>query len=683
MKNRNKKILICTGIYPPDIGGPATYSKLLFDELPQRGFAVDVLSFGEVRCWPKIIRHFFYFLKALKAGAKADVIFAQDPMSVGLPACLASFFLRKKFILKIVGDYAWEQFQNQKSKIKNQKFITPEDFQNKKFDFITELRRKVERWVAKRADKIIVPSEYLKKIVLMWGVEESKIKVIYNAFEFVGNPISHSKCKKSDFVVISAGRPVPWKGFETLKDLMPEIEKEIPEAKLIILQQESHEKVLRYLQEGDLFVLNTGYEGLSHQILEAMAAGIPVVTTNVGGNPELIENNHSGFLVEYNNKEQIKKAILDLYKSKELREKFIKNAKEKAKEFGKEKMINETIKILLAPLSGVKVLMISTDKKIFEENSEVRQRVVEYGKLVEKLYIMVLKRPFKLLKIGKDVKGFDLITAQDPFECGFIGWWLTKYFKAKLQLQIHTDFLSPFFWQESFKNKIRVLLAKFLIPRADCVRVVSERIKKSLVASGYTLKSITVLSVWVDVKKIQDSSIKTDLRQKYPQFDFIILMASRLSKEKNIGLAIEAMFDMVKDYPKTGLIIVGNGSERNALKLQITNYKLQKNIILEKWSEDITSYYKTCDLFLLTSNYEGYGRTLIEAAAAGCNIISSDIGVADEILEKENIFNVGNRNELREKIVKAIKGDIQKARPLNLYTKEEYLKRYKEAWRSL
>ena len=110
------KILITTGIYPPDIGGPATYSKILIDELPKHNINALVLGFGEVRRLPKIIRHFLYFLKILKKGWKADIIFAQDPVSVGLPAALAAKILGKKFVLKIVGDYAWEQFQ-----IKNEK----------------------------------------------------------------------------------------------------------------------------------------------------------------------------------------------------------------------------------------------------------------------------------------------------------------------------------------------------------------------------------------------------------------------------------------------------------------------------------------------------------------------------------------------------------------------------------
>src|SRR3989344_7747161 len=107
-------------------------------------------------------------------------------------------------------------------------------------------------------------------------------------------------------------------------------------------------------------------------------------------------------------------------------------------------------------------------------------------------------------------------------------------------------------------------------------------------------------------------------------------MASRLTSEKNIVLAIEAVKDM-----KLSLLIVGEGPESGYLKGMATG-----NISFEPYTGDLTSYYKTCDLFLLTSNYEGYGMTLVEAAAAGAKIVSSDVGIAPAILEPENIFKV-------------------------------------------
>ena len=335
MAKKHRKILIATGIFPPDIGGPATYSKLLLDELPNRGLAVKVVSFGAVRHLPKVIRHFIYFLKILRKGFFVDVIFAQDPVSVGLPSVLAAKILRKKFILKVVGDYAWEQFQikNEKLKSKNDKgkFKTLEEFQVEKYDFLTELRRKIEHLVAKKADKIIVPSEYLKKIVGTWGAGNNKIIVVYNAFKNESISAAEGVSAAGKSYIVSAGRLVPWKGFDVLIEIIKELPEEIklkiigsgPDRKKLefkiknlglseridLVGQLPHQEFLQCLAGAEIFVLNTAYEGLSHVILEAMACGIPVITTDIGGNPEVIKSGYNGILVEYNNKEQFKKAI--------------------------------------------------------------------------------------------------------------------------------------------------------------------------------------------------------------------------------------------------------------------------------------------------------------------------------------------------------------------------------------
>lgn len=381
----NPKVLIATGIFPPDIGGPATYSKILLDELPKRGINAKILSFGSVRKLPKIVRHFAYFCRTLKMSRSADVIFAQDPMSVGLPAALVAKFLRKKFLLKIVGDYAWEQWQqSRKGQGVRDRFVTPDNFQREKFDFVTELRRKIQKFVARNAKLIITPSNYLKKIVGMWGVDSNKIRVIYNSFDSVSGSYEDFKNQanviKKDLnltdtkIIFSAGRLVPWKGFNCLIGIMPDILKLFPNARLMIVgdgperqKLESQVKtlglenkviftgslrrytLLMHCLGSDVFALNTAYEGFSHQILEAMELGRPVVTTNIGGNPEIVKNGENGFLVEFNDKEALKKMIVKLMKNSNLAEKFGRNAKIAAQQFTKERMINgisEVIKTL-------------------------------------------------------------------------------------------------------------------------------------------------------------------------------------------------------------------------------------------------------------------------------------------------------------------------------------------------
>ena len=103
------KLVIATGIYPPSIGGPATYSKLLYDKFPSMGIDVSVETFDSVRMYPRVISHIIYFVRLLNTAIGKDIILAQDTVSVGLPALCVSKILRKPFFVRVPGDYAWEQ----------------------------------------------------------------------------------------------------------------------------------------------------------------------------------------------------------------------------------------------------------------------------------------------------------------------------------------------------------------------------------------------------------------------------------------------------------------------------------------------------------------------------------------------------------------------------------------------
>src|SRR3989338_4343713 len=145
------------------------------------------------------------------------------------------------------------------------------------------------------------------------------------------------------------------------------------------------------------------------------------------------------------------------------------------------------------------------------------------------------------------------------------------------QMQIHTDIFSPFFTRHSVFNKIRAMLAKFLISRASCVRVVSERIKNSILRTrnihlDVSRPSVEVLPILAEPLRTFDVRSDGERPSVFNEFDKTILMVSRLTSEKNIGLAIDAMAEVVKKHPKAGLIIVGDGPEREALELKTKSY---------------------------------------------------------------------------------------------------------------
>ena len=685
--NIQKRILLITGLFPPDIGGPATYSKFLIEELPLRGIGVRLAYFGKVRHFPPVVRHVWFLFIILWRSRGVNLLFAQDPVSVGLPTMLAAKIFRKKIILKIVGDYAWEQGV-QRWRVKE----LLDDFIKKSYGGWVWFFKLVERWVADHAADIIVPSEYLKRVVIRWGVDAEKIVVIPNAHvsSFDKNP--EVRGKSDHPIILSAGRLTPWKGMRELIEIMPGIREKIPNAELWIvgdgpeqgrlqdqikgsgleesvklLGKKSHLELGELLGKSEIFALNTGYEGFSHIILEAMAAGLPIITTLVGGNPELVRDGIDGFLVSFQDNASLLDKIILLLQDQALREGLGRNAMERAKEFSLDRMLTATADFLQSP----RVLMISTDKNILRQNSEAHDRMRLYAGIFRKLEIVVTgsgpvigegnlniyPTGFKSALLGrvglyKTVSSLcrkrrpDILSVQSPDEIGLIAYFAARRFHIPFQLQIHTDIFSPWYRSAGRKEWIRYHIARFLIPRADCIRVVSERIRRSVDQVLLQTKSptrrgrlslqqrITVLPIYTDVSKFINATPDPSTGERFRSYKFRMIAIGRfMEKEKNFSMLIEMMRDFVKICPDALLVLVGDGQDMKNYELRIKNYGLEENVILESWRNDLPSFLKSFDLFLLSSNYEGWGRVVIEAMAAGLPVVMTDVGLAGEVVK--------------------------------------------------
>jgi len=363
----NKKILLTTGIFPPEIGGPATYSALLEKELPKFGIVVEVLPFRVVRHLPRWIRHLVFFFKVLNRGRKVDVLYSQDPLSVGFPTMLVAKILGKPFVVRIAGDYAWEQA--------TQRFgVTDsiDDFQNKKYGFQTELMRFLQKTTASMAEVVISPSKYFANLVSNWRPASIKSLAIYNGIDFAD--IANNDGKFEPKTIISAGRLVPWKGFPALIEVM----QDLPDWKLFIagdgpdkekltqlikyknledrvwlLGKMDRKDLLNKMQKCEIFVLNTAFESFSFQIVEAMFAEVSVISTNIGNISEIVDDGESGLLVSPNNKKEILEAIHKL-SDISLRTKIITNAKAKAKLFSIEKTMTKTAEVIASLIQNQK-----------------------------------------------------------------------------------------------------------------------------------------------------------------------------------------------------------------------------------------------------------------------------------------------------------------------------------------
>jgi glycosyltransferase involved in cell wall biosynthesis len=210
--------------------------------------------------------------------------------------------------------------------------------------------------VVRRCDTFMVTSEFIKQ---EWYHQkyDCKYKVIYPPFNLEKYdaamqsplPVEEHKGPTIGFV----GRLSEEKGIQWLLKAMVKIKKEIPDVRLLIVGTGPMEKELRELCENlemnsavqfagyrqnvfevlrqlDVFVIPSRSEGCPIVVLEAMAMGLPVVASHVGGNPELVRDGETGYLVPFNHLDGLAGAVVSLLRNREQAEMMGEKGKELA-----------------------------------------------------------------------------------------------------------------------------------------------------------------------------------------------------------------------------------------------------------------------------------------------------------------------------------------------------------------
>jgi glycosyltransferase involved in cell wall biosynthesis len=363
------RILIATGLYAPQIGGPATYTAFLEAHLAHHGITPTVLPFSSVAQYPRFLRHLVYAYKLIRLARAHDVLYALDTVSVGVPVLCAHMLTRVPYLLRVPGDYAWEQGQIRfgvTDTLDEYRMHAPEDW-----------RVRVLAWlqscVARRALHVVVPSEYLKSVVMGWGVPQERITRIYSALKEVSVREARGELRAQygydGLVITSAARLTPWKGMRVLIDAVYTLRKEGLPVSLEIMGDGvcatelneyvmrlgagdyihlrgsvSREELAKRIKASDAFVLNTAYEGLSHQLIEVMHLEVPIITTPVGGNRELITDQVDGLLVPFNNGAALTDALMRYINDQSYAKQRAIHARGKTKQFHEDVIISDVVR---------------------------------------------------------------------------------------------------------------------------------------------------------------------------------------------------------------------------------------------------------------------------------------------------------------------------------------------------
>lgn len=226
------RIVIATGIYPPDIGGPATYSQLIGREFSKRGNKVVVICYSDkeqrrmnkeqfrvvriLRKHRKSIRHFLYFWNLLKLAWSYDIIYGQGSASSGLPALLVSKILKKKFLFRLGGDNIWEKaIEQEKTWLPLCQYYKSGLFKKQGIIF------KIFTWVLKSTDLVIFSTKFQRDICLRYaGLRKKKTIIIKNAFPDLRNM---TRLPSFSEQILFAGRLIKVKNLKLLIKIFSEV----------------------------------------------------------------------------------------------------------------------------------------------------------------------------------------------------------------------------------------------------------------------------------------------------------------------------------------------------------------------------------------------------------------------------------------------------------------------------
>lgn len=368
------KLVIATGIFPPDIGGPASFVPRLAGALVERGDAVQVITLADPpaiaadqrfafpvhridRSLPRAVRMVRTIRRIAACAREADVLLANG---LYLEAVIAARLARRPAVAKVVGDTIWERARHAG------RSETLDDFQTARLPWGWRLMRALQDAYLRAYDRVITPSAYLQRIVRGWGVDPARIEVVYNAVP----PAPGAPGDPARFDIVSSGRLVPWKHFAELIDIAArnrwslcivgdgplrdtlEARARASGAAVTFAGHLPQSAVAETIRSGRVFVLNSSYEGLPHIVLEAMAAGVPVVATAAGGTPETIVDGTTGRLVPVGDTAAMERAIGELLADDAMRARLAAEATVAlARWFSFEQMIAAT-RALLARTAG-------------------------------------------------------------------------------------------------------------------------------------------------------------------------------------------------------------------------------------------------------------------------------------------------------------------------------------------
>lgn len=728
------RIVVVSGIFPPDLGGPATHVLDVSGELRRRGHQVRVLTLGErgsathataavrySRRWPWPARLGAVTTWLVRRRREYDVVYA-----VGLhpAAVLGARLAGRPVVVRVVADPVWERASRLRLTA-----ATFEEFQRApSSNGRIAAMRAARDWSVRRATTVTTHSEFLATFVRRWARGRAPVTVVPNGVESTDAPRQTRQGGLNELDVVTVSRLVPVKRVDVLLEAIAltegvnlEIVGDGPERTRLERRAEAlgldgrvrfagavpHEEALRRIAAADVVALASEHEGFPHVVGEALASGTPVVAARAGAIPEMLRNGVDGFVVDPATPESFAGRLAELRADAGLL-RWLSSAAREAGAGWSVRACADRVESALAEAVRERPRAVFVGRSRNGSRALVRARATVLAKHVSPTIIMSGRlgidrlgqaRVITLPDIRPRLLGAGLfyalgpalaviltagrrgmaIVCQSPFEAvGAIGLGrlLPRRLRPLVVVELHGD------WQAAaqlYGSRARRALARpadhaarWALRRADRVRAVSVYLEEVARRVGF----IGPLDRFATFSEID--GLTAAPTSEPPDRPWVVFVGS-LEHCKGVDVLIDSWAEVARRVPVARLLIAGDGPLRETLRRRVGSLGLRDSVrfvgVVDR--EELMTLLDSSALLVLPSRSEGLGRVVLESFARARPVVATRVGGLPETVEEGRtgwLVDPGDARGLAQTILGALE-DPARLRAMGAAAREVLLRR--------
>jgi len=317
-------------------------------------------------------------------------------------------------------------------------------------------------------------------------------------------------------------------------------------------------------------------------------------------------------------------------------------------------------------LSGGGAEKLISDLSIYYKNNGLEVGVLILNDNNDKYSDLLLKEKIEIINLNQKniynpIISFKLIKYMKKYDVIHVHLFPTLYFcgfsklflKGKHEL-VYTEHST---YNRRRKNLFFKNIEKFFYSKYKKVISITDEVQENLLnwLNPEDKSKYIVIENGIDVKKYKNSEkySKNFLINNLKEDDIIITMASRFSEQKDQKTVIKAFEKLPKNYH---LILLGEGKLKSESQKLTDELSLNERVHFLGFRSDVPEIFKSSDIVVQSSNWEGFGLTAVEAMASGIPVIASDVDGLNNIVKNYGVlFEKGNFEDLINKILKLTK----------------------------